>query len=98
MLMNTAVTVVCWKRKRRVRWDGTTGGDKPRRAIELPREAPSSTFPILREPAATVFNKVPVVVVCCFRKKCLIAARKVPALDRIEAYLYGNRASTFWSS
>ena len=37
-------------------------------------------------------------VVCCFRKKCLIAARKVPALDRIEAYLYGNRASTFWSS
>ena len=61
MLMNTAVTVVCWKRKRRVRWDGTTGGDKPRRAIELPREAPSSTFPILREPAATVFNKVPLV-------------------------------------
>jgi len=72
MLMNTAVTVVCWKRKRRVRWDGTTGGDKPRRAIELPREAPSSTFPILREPAATVFNKVPLIVVCCFRKKCLL--------------------------
>src|SRR5215212_3044952 len=54
----TLLTVVCWRRKRRVSRGGTTAADKPRRAIESPREAPSSTLPTLRELTATVFNKV----------------------------------------
>lgn len=29
-----------------------------------------------------------IVVVCCFREKCLIVVWKVPACDRIEAYLW----------
>src|SRR5215212_2433542 len=53
----TLLTVVCWRRKRRVSRGGTTAADKPRRAIESPREAPSSTLPTLRELTATVFNK-----------------------------------------
>jgi hypothetical protein len=35
------------------------GEDMPLRAIESPREAPSSTFPTSRDPAATVFDKLP---------------------------------------
>src|SRR5215207_7168031 len=75
--------VLCWRRKRRVSRGGTTAADKPRRAIESPREAPSSTLSTLRELTATVFNKVPLSVVCWFRRKGSITPRENLIYGRI---------------
>jgi hypothetical protein len=63
MFMQRSITVVCWKGKRCVEWAGTIGENILRRAILSPREAPSSILPTLRQPTATLFNKVPIAVV-----------------------------------